>query len=175
MRHSKTQPTKWPVRPAKTQIPSLIRVFAVCMKKHWVVSYPLSAQRRLIRLDGCPGISAFSLGAPAILLVLSCCGSNGNGEDCVYPDQTPPSPVFTLFADFPFHRTLKTPFYKYLLFVVAVFLSNLLLNICIGFLKIELNYRELYPLAWESWRLDSNFCMIVSVNFVLSHPHLLSP
>ena len=27
--------------------PSLIRVFAVCMRKVWVVSYPLSAQRRL--------------------------------------------------------------------------------------------------------------------------------
>ena len=26
---------------------SLIRVFAVCMKKPWVLSYPLSAQRRL--------------------------------------------------------------------------------------------------------------------------------
>ena len=28
-------------------LPSLIRVFAVRMKKVWVVSYPLSAQRRL--------------------------------------------------------------------------------------------------------------------------------
>ena len=27
--------------------PSLIRVFAVCMKKAWVLSYPLSTQRRL--------------------------------------------------------------------------------------------------------------------------------
>ena len=27
--------------------PSLIRVFAVCMKKDWVLSYPLSPQRRL--------------------------------------------------------------------------------------------------------------------------------
>ena len=27
--------------------PSLIRVFAVRMKKHWTLSYPLSAQRRL--------------------------------------------------------------------------------------------------------------------------------
>ena len=27
--------------------PSLIRVFVVCMKKAWVLSYPLSAQRRL--------------------------------------------------------------------------------------------------------------------------------
>ena len=27
--------------------PSLIRVFAVCMKKAWILSYPLSAQRRL--------------------------------------------------------------------------------------------------------------------------------
>ena len=34
------------VRPAKTQT-SLIRVFAVRMKKAWVLSYPLSAQRRL--------------------------------------------------------------------------------------------------------------------------------
>ena len=58
------------VRPAKTQIslgmihpPSLIRVFEVCMKKPWVLSYPLSAQRRLIRLGGCPGWSESSLGA----------------------------------------------------------------------------------------------------------------
>ena len=41
--------------------PSLIRVFAVRMKKAWVLSYPLSAQRRLIRLVGCPGWSEYSL------------------------------------------------------------------------------------------------------------------
>ena len=35
--------------------PSLIRIFAVRMKKAEVLSYPLSAQRRLIRLWGCPG------------------------------------------------------------------------------------------------------------------------
>ena len=35
--------------------PSLIGVFAVRMKKAWVLNYPLSAQRRLIRLGGCPG------------------------------------------------------------------------------------------------------------------------
>ena len=34
--------------------PSLIRVLAVRMEKAWVLSYPLSAQRRL-RLGGCPG------------------------------------------------------------------------------------------------------------------------
>ena len=33
---------KMTVNPA----PSLIRVFAVCMKKYWVLSYPLSAQQR---------------------------------------------------------------------------------------------------------------------------------
>ena len=43
--------------------PSLIRVFAVRMKKAWVLSYQLSAQRRLIRLGGCPGWSESSLGA----------------------------------------------------------------------------------------------------------------
>ena len=43
--------------------PSLIRVFAVRMKKPWVLSYPLSAQRRLIRQGGCPGWSESSLGA----------------------------------------------------------------------------------------------------------------
>ena len=46
-----TKPTKWPVRPTKTDQPghppSLIRVFTVRMKKHWVLSYPISAQRRL--------------------------------------------------------------------------------------------------------------------------------
>ena len=33
------------------------------MKKHWALSYPFSAQRRLIRLGGCPGWSESSLGA----------------------------------------------------------------------------------------------------------------
>ena len=44
------------------------------MKKSWVLSYPLSTQRRLIRLGMCPGWSESSLGA-VILLVLSCRGS----------------------------------------------------------------------------------------------------
>ena len=43
--------------------PSLIRVFAVCMKEPWVLHYPLSTHRRLIRLGGCPGWSESSLGA----------------------------------------------------------------------------------------------------------------
>ena len=46
-----TKPTKWSVRPAKTQISlgiRLIRVFAVRMKKAWVLSYRLSALPRLI-------------------------------------------------------------------------------------------------------------------------------
>ena len=58
--HDKTN--KMSMRPAKAQItwvsaqsdqslrcalPSLIRVFAIRMKKPWVLSYPLSAQRRL--------------------------------------------------------------------------------------------------------------------------------
>ena len=45
-----TEPTKWHVRPAKTQISLGIcpvwSVFAVCMKKYWVLSYPLSTQHR---------------------------------------------------------------------------------------------------------------------------------
>ena len=46
----------------------VLSVFAVLMKKHWVLSYPLSAQQRLIRLGGCPGWSESSLGAQVILL-----------------------------------------------------------------------------------------------------------
>ena len=46
-----TKPTKWHVRPAKTQISLGISpvwsVFTVRMKKAWVLSYTLSAQRRL--------------------------------------------------------------------------------------------------------------------------------
>ena len=46
-----TKPMKWHVRPAKTQISLGIRpvwsVFAVRIKKHWVLSYPSSAQQRL--------------------------------------------------------------------------------------------------------------------------------
>ena len=46
-----TKLTKWHVLPAKTQISlgiyPVCSVFAVRMKKAWVLSYPLSAQRRL--------------------------------------------------------------------------------------------------------------------------------
>ena len=56
--------------------PSLIRVFAVRMKKPWVLRNPLSAEQRLIRLRGCPGWSESSLGAHATLLVFSCYGSD---------------------------------------------------------------------------------------------------
>ena len=42
MSHLMVKPTKWHVRPAKTQISLGIR-----MKKAWVLSYPLSAKRRL--------------------------------------------------------------------------------------------------------------------------------
>ena len=45
--------------------------FAVRMKKARVLSYPLSAQWRLIRLGGCQGWSESLLGAHAILLVSS--------------------------------------------------------------------------------------------------------
>ena len=55
-------------------LPSLIRVFTVCMKEPWVLSYPLSAQWRLIRLGDARLIWVL-LGAHAILLVLSWGGS----------------------------------------------------------------------------------------------------
>ena len=41
-------------------------VFAVRIKKAWVLSYPLSAQWRLIRLGGCPGWSESSLDAKSL-------------------------------------------------------------------------------------------------------------
>ena len=58
-------------KPTKWHPPSLIRVFAVCMKKACVLSYPLNAEWRLIRLGIRPGLSESSLGAQIILLVLS--------------------------------------------------------------------------------------------------------
>ena len=76
---SMTKPTKWPVRPDKTQINlgihSVWSVFTVRMKKPWVLSYPLNAQWRLIRLCRCAGWFESSMGAHAIILVLSWIGS----------------------------------------------------------------------------------------------------
>ena len=71
-RHDKTN--KMIVCPAKTQISLGIHqvwsVFAVRRKKSWVLSYPLSAQRRLIRLGGCPGWSQSSLVAHSFCFVV---------------------------------------------------------------------------------------------------------
>ena len=64
-----TKPTKWHVRPAKTQISLGIRPVwsessLSSWRKAWVLSCPLSTQRRLlVRLGGCPGWSESSLGA----------------------------------------------------------------------------------------------------------------
>ena len=56
--------------------PSLIRVFAVRMKKPWVLSYPLSAQLRLWS-DWAHAQADLSLAGRTVpLLVLLCCGSN---------------------------------------------------------------------------------------------------
>ena len=77
---ARQNPTKWSVCPAKTQISLGIRPVwsesAVHMKKHWVLSCPLSSLCRLIRLGGCPGWPESLLGAHVILLVLLCGGSN---------------------------------------------------------------------------------------------------
>ena len=54
--------------------PSLIRAFAVRMKKTWVPSYPLSAQRRLWS-DWMPRLIWVFAGRTLILLALSCRGS----------------------------------------------------------------------------------------------------
>ena len=63
-----TKPTKGSVSSKDSDQPghppSLIRVFAVRMKKHWVLSYPLSALWSLWSgLGGIPGWSETSLGA----------------------------------------------------------------------------------------------------------------
>ena len=55
--------------------PSLIKVFTVCMKKAWVLNYPLSAQRRLWSDWADAQAAPFLRWAHRILLVLSCGGS----------------------------------------------------------------------------------------------------
>ena len=77
--HLMAKPAKWQVHPAKTHISLVIRPvwsdFTVRKKKARVLSYPMSAQWRLIKLGGCPGWSKSSLGT-VILLVLSWGGSD---------------------------------------------------------------------------------------------------
>ena len=68
------------VHPSKTGIslghpPSLIRVFAVHMKKHWTLNYLLSAQWRLWSDWADAQADQSSLGPHVILLVLSWGGS----------------------------------------------------------------------------------------------------
>ena len=66
-----TKPTKMACAPSEDSDqsghpPSLIRVFAVRKKETWVLSYPLSAQWRLIGLGGCPGWFESSMGAQSL-------------------------------------------------------------------------------------------------------------
>ena len=78
-----TKQTKWHVRRAKTQISLGIRPVAQadlslrCALKELLRTQAFFkwTAKTLIRLCGCPGWSESSLGAHAILLVLSRCGS----------------------------------------------------------------------------------------------------
>ena len=73
-----TKPTKWHVRPAKTQIslvPRLIRVFAVRLKKAWVLSDPMSASEDSDQTWRMPRLIWVFAGCTVILLVLSWGGS----------------------------------------------------------------------------------------------------
>ena len=78
-RHT-TKPTKWHVRPTKTQISLGIHpVWSESSLSAWrhlgSLATPWAQVKTLIRLGGCPGWSESSLGAHVILLVLSWGGS----------------------------------------------------------------------------------------------------
>ena len=66
-----TKPTKWLCAQRRLIWPSLIRIFAVRVRRAWVLSYPLSAQRRHDQT----GLIWVFAGRTAILLVLSWGGS----------------------------------------------------------------------------------------------------
>ena len=74
--------------------PSLIRVFAVHMKKALVLTYPLSAQRRL-------GWSESSLGRTIILLVLSWGGSCINARNLLF--------LFVLWVGWDLSHVMRNP------------------------------------------------------------------
>ena len=76
MSRSMTKPAKWFVRPAKTQIFAQSDQSIRCPHKEALgLVLPIKrTAKTLIRLGGCPGWSASSLGAHVILLVLSCGG-----------------------------------------------------------------------------------------------------
>ena len=69
-----TKPTKWPLRPAKTQISLGIHQVwsesSLCAR--WVAKLSSCRQRRLIRLDGYPGWSESSLGAQSFCWFCHC-------------------------------------------------------------------------------------------------------
>ena len=76
---STTKPTDWPVpqqRLRSVWVSAQSDQSLRCpLEEPLVHSWPVTAQRRLIRLGVCPGWSECSLGAHVILLVLSCSGS----------------------------------------------------------------------------------------------------
>ena len=81
-----TKPTKWPVRPAKTQ--RLISIFTARLKKHWVLSYPMSTLQRL-GPDWVAAQADLSLQLGHVIpLALSCSGSFSIAEDIKGKDFT---------------------------------------------------------------------------------------
>ena len=91
LEYPRDKTNKMAVHPAKIQVsvgirPVWSRVFTVPMKKDWVISYPLSTQRRLIKLGGCPGWSESSLGAQSFGFVMRQLikQKEASGKSCAY-------------------------------------------------------------------------------------------
>ena len=82
MSQSMTKPSKWPLRPAKTQISLGVRPVGSesSLGVQWVAKDPQDffkpTAKTLIRLGECPGWSESSCGAHTCIIwsVLSCCG-----------------------------------------------------------------------------------------------------
>ena len=89
--------------------PSLIRVFAVRLRTR---AFFMQTAKTLIRLGGCPGWSESTLGAHAILLVLSCRGSFSLCLQYVAMPQPAPAASAANFAQFKLIIRWKLQHYK---------------------------------------------------------------
>ena len=132
---------------------SLIRIFAVRMKKPWVLSYPLSAQRRLWSDWGMPRLIWVFAGRTLILLVLTC-----HGSSIFQGLKANLKRLYNLITEQQFARCHKQDKYKKLMFCLCFFHSVLLerkkflmlgWNIAYEFNDSDFEVRSLWPVLLE--------------------------
>ena len=130
MSRDMTKPTKWLCAQRRLRSAWVIRVFAVRMKKAWVLSYRWAHSEDSDQTGRLPRLIWVFAGRTLILFVFSCRGSNihpsrhQTGSELTHICLAEPSMPIHWMSPFAIHGCIVVYFFIFILFFIAIHVSE---------------------------------------------------